>query len=166
MMNFTYQLKLYSLTCHQLSAHHYIAKQNCYEKFRSSRILPKGPPTPRVRGECFAPCFHFVIALSSLSCLPSRLQKFLKSPSLIMRTPNVLHLVIRGCRGPRLAYDAFHSSIEIEYSDLPPAVGTSLNSQAELLCKIPNPRPLPRSSRRDPLHSASEESASHHVSFP
>ena len=99
----------------------------------SPRILPKGPPTLPVRGQCFAP--YFISLLHSLHWAVCLLgcKKFLKSPSLVIRTSNVLHLVIGSCQGLRLAYDEFHLSIEIVYSDLPPAVSTSLNSKAELL---------------------------------
>ena len=83
-----------------------------------------------------------------------------------MRISNALQMVTGSCQSLRLAYADMHLSIEIVYSDLPPVVRTSLNSKGELLWKIENPRPRPRSSRRDPLPSASEESASHHVSFP
>ena len=87
-------------------------------------------------GRCIVLLLHSGIAFASFSFRLGGCEKFLKIPSLVTRTSNVLQLVTGRCQSLRLAYDEIHLSIEIVYSDLPPAVSTSLNIKAKLLWKI------------------------------
>ena len=94
-----------------------------------STLLWRQPVVQLLLGKCIVLFFHSVIAFSAFSFWLSGCKKFLKIPSLVMRTSNVLQIVIGSCQSLRLAYDGIHVSIQIVYSDLPPAVSTSLISK-------------------------------------